>query len=361
MKNTNLPIIRRTADTELAVADAINIEKEVADRSKSKLVYLNLSSQELLHRTNNTKSNINTDTTLPTSSSPVQTDQSVLNTDDLLTDPAVQIALKNAGLFSDSPPSSPRKNNEICNEKEVSGPDDILELESHPELDIYGDFEYDLEDDDYIGASVTKIPKLKEEPSESKVKLVFSTTSLKKTNNALDSADCKGSENNEVPGVAFCSPNCHRDAVQKDSTINAEIGQPSVSSGLLLCEGAVEPVDSEFEDLYGPDKEPLIKKFPDGELQSLHGEGKMETQSENNDCHKEEARDLDKAINGAELGNESVPIITGKPPNTSGTDENIQRKEERRKEERSDIPAQKSNNENQVAKKVYWIIRIFLV
>lgn len=352
LKNTNLPIIRRTADTELAVADAINIEKEVADRSKSKLVYLNLCSQELLHRTNNTKSNINTDTTLPTSSSPVQTDQSVLNTDDLLTDPAVQIALKNAGLFSDSPPSSPRKNNEICNEKEVSGPDDILELESHPELDIYGDFEYDLEDDDYIGASVTKIPKLKEEPSESKVKLVFSTTSLKKTNNALDSADCKGSENNEVPGVAFCSPNCHRDAVQKDSTINAEIGQPSVSSGLLLCEGAVEPVDSEFEDLYGPDKEPLIKKFPDGELQSLHGEGKMETQSENNDCHKEEERDLEKAINGAELGNESVPIITGKPPNTSGTDENIQRKEERRKEERSDIPAQKSNNENQVAKKV---------
>jgi len=243
----------------------------------------------------------------------------------------------------------------------VSGPDDILELESHPELDIYGDFEYDLEDDDYIGASVTKIPNLKEQ-SESKVKLVFSTPSLKKTNNALDSADCKGSENNEVPGVAYCSPNCHRDAVQKDSTINAEIGQPSISSGLLPCEGSVEPVDSEFEDLYGPDKEPLIKKFPDGELQSLHGEGKMETQSENNDCHKEEERDLDKAVNGAELGNEnltenvSVPIITGKPLNTSGTDENIQRMEER-----SDIPAKKSNNENQVAKKVYWIIRICLV
>ncbi|CAI8619599.1 unnamed protein product [Vicia faba] len=351
LKNANLPIIRRTADTELAVADAINIEKEVADRSSSKPVYLNLCSQELLHRTNKTKSNVDPDTTPPTSS-PVHTDQSELNTDDLSSDPDVQLALKNAGLF-DSPPSSPQKNNEICNENEVSGPNDILELDSHPELDIYGDFEYDLEDDDYICASVTKVPNLKQEQSEPKVKLVFSTTSLKKTNNDLDCADCKGSENNEVPGDASCSPNCQNDAVHRDATIDADIGQPSVSSGLLPCEDTVEPADSEFEELYGPDKEPLIKKFPDGELQSLHGEGRTESQSENNNCHKDEEHVLDKAVNGAELGNENltenvlVPTITDKSSNISGTDENSQRNKEK-----SDIPAQQSNNENQIAKKV---------
>jgi hypothetical protein len=344
----------------LAVADAINIEKEVADRSNSKLVYQNLCSQELLRRTNNTKSNVDTETSPPTSSPvhtdqsepPVHTDQSELNTDDLSTDPAVQIALQNAGLLSDSPPSSPHKNKEIHNENEMSGPDDILELDSHPELDIYGDFEYDLEEDDYIGASVTNIPNQTQEQSEPKVKLIFSTTSLKKTNNALDSADIKGSENNEVPGDASRSPNCHSDAVHRDSTIDAEIGQPSASSGLQPCEGAVEPVDSEFEELYGPDKEPLMKKFPDSELLSPHGEGKTETQSENNDCHKDEEQVLDKLENGAEVRNEnlaenaSVPTITDKS-NISGTDENFQRKEEK-----SDIPARQSNNENQVAKKV---------
>lgn len=340
MKNANLPIIRRTADTELAVADAINIEKEVADRSNSKPVYLNLCSQELLHRTNNKKSNADTDKTPPTSS-PVHTDQPELNTDDMSTDPDVQIALKNAGLLSDSPPSSPYKDNEICNENEVSGPNDILELDSNPELDIYGDFEYDLEDDDYICASVTKVPNLKQEQSEPKVKLVFSTTSLKKTNNDLDCADCKGSENNEVPGDTFCSPDCQSDVVHRDSTNDAEIGHPSVSSGLLPCEDSVDPADSEFEELYGPDKEPLIKKFPDGELQSVHGEGKTEFQSENNNFHKDEEYVLDKAVNGAELGND-------KSSNISGTNENIQRKKEK-----SDIPAQQSNNESPIAKKVF--------
>ncbi|KAI5383414.1 uncharacterized protein At4g10930 isoform X1 [Lathyrus oleraceus] len=339
LKNANLPIIRRTADTELAVADAINIEKEVADRSNSKPVYLNLCSQELLHRTNNKKSNADTDKTPPTSS-PVHTDQPELNTDDMSTDPDVQIALKNAGLLSDSPPSSPYKDNEICNENEVSGPKDILELDSNPELDIYGDFEYDLEDDDYICASVTKVPNLKQEQSEPKVKLVFSTTSLKKTNNDLDCADCKGSENNEVPGDTSCSPDCQSDVVHRDSTNDAEIGHPSVSSGLLPCEDSVDPADSEFEELYGPDKEPLIKKFPDGELRSVHGEGKTEFQSENNNFHKDEEHVLDKAVNGAELGND-------KSSNISGTNENIQRKKEK-----SDIPAQQSNNENPIAKKV---------
>ncbi|KAJ1438067.1 Zinc finger, RING-type [Sesbania bispinosa] len=351
LRNTNLPVIRRTADTELAVADAINIEKEVADRSNSKLVYLNLCSQELLHHTNNAKSNVATDTSRPASLA-VHTDQSELNTDDPSTDPEVQIALKNAGLLSDSPPSSPHKNKEICND-DMPGPDNILEMDSHPELDIYGDFEYDLEDEDYIGASVVKVSNPKQEQSESKVKLVFSTMNLKKTDKALDGADCEGSENNEVPADASCSPNCHNDAVCTDSTIDAEIGQPSVSSELLPCEGAVEPVDSEFEELYGPDKEPLIKNFPDGESRSLHEEGNTEIQSEANGCHNDKKHVLDKAVNTLEFRNENVTekvfvsTITDKSSNISGSEENFQRKEEK-----SDIPAKQTDSVNHITRKV---------
>ncbi|KHN16732.1 Hypothetical protein glysoja_002829 [Glycine soja] len=342
LRNTNLAVIRRTADTELAVADAINIEKEVADRSNSKLVYLNLCSQELLHHTNNTKTNVATDTSPPASSSMLTDQQSELNTDDLSTDPEVETALKNAGLLSDSPPSSPHENRETCN-GDMSGPDNILEPDSHPDLDIYGDFEYDLEDEDYIGASVTKVSFPKQEQNESKVKLVFSTMNLKKSDIALDCADCEGSERNEVPGDASFSPNFQDDAVLRDraSTIDAETGQPSVSSVLLSCEGAVEPPDSEFEELYGPDKEPLIKKNPVGESRSLHGDGKTETLSVANDCHNDEKHVLDNAVNASELGNEN---LTEK---VSEAGENFQRKKEK-----SDVTAKQTDSVNHIIKKV---------
>ncbi|KAL1364105.1 hypothetical protein HN51_012270 [Arachis hypogaea] len=278
LRNTNLPVIRRTADTELAVADAINIEKEVADRSSSKLVYLNLCSQELRHRANNTKSDVAEDTNPPESPAKLP-DQLEHNADDCSTDPAVE-ALKNAGLLSDSPPSSPHDNREIGNENDTSGPDNILELDSHPELDIYGDFEYDLEDEDYIG--VSKVLNPKPEESDSKVKLVFSTMNSK-SDTAVDDTDCKGSLNSEVLRDASGSTTSHIETVPRDSATDAEIGRPSASVSSELCESAVEPADSEFEELYGPDKEPLIKKFPDAEPRTTCGEGKKETPSEATD------------------------------------------------------------------------------
>ncbi|XP_027917798.1 uncharacterized protein At4g10930 isoform X2 [Vigna unguiculata] len=345
LRNTNLSVIRRTGITELAVADAINIEKEVADRSNSKLVYLNLCSQELLHRTNNTKSDVATDTT-PTASSAMLTDQqSEINTEDLSTDPAVETALKNAGLLSDSPPSSPHENIETCN-GDMSGPDNILELDSNPDLDIYGDFEYDLGDEDYIGASVTQVSKPKQEQNESKVKLVFSTTNLKKSDIALDCADCEGPERNEVPGEASCSPNCHNDADHRD--------RASVSSELLPSESAIEPLDKEFEELlYGPDKEPLIKKFPAGESISLHGDGKTETLSVANDYHIDKQHALDNKVKASEQGNENLTekvydtTITDQSSNISEAGESFQRKEEK-----SDVTAKQIDSVNHITKKV---------
>lgn len=345
LKNTNLSVIRRTGITELAVADAINIEKEVADRSNSKLVYLNLCSQELLHRTSNTTSDVASDTSPPASSAMLTDQQSELNTDDLSANPEVETALKNAGLLSDSPPSSPHDNRETCN-GDMLGPNNILELDSHPDLDIYGDFEYDLEDEDYIGASVTQVSKPKQEQNESKVKLVFSTMNLKKSDIALDCADCEGSERKEVPGEASCSPNCHNDAVHRD--------RASVSSELLPFESAVEPLDTEFEDLlYGPDKEPLIKKFPAGESRSLHGDGKTETLSVADDYHNDVQHALDNAVKASERGNENLTekvsdtTITDQSSNISEAGESFQRKEEK-----SDVTAKQIDSVNHITKKV---------
>ncbi|KAK0605001.1 hypothetical protein LWI29_021785 [Acer saccharum] len=114
LKKANLPVIRRTAETKLAVADAVNIEKEVADRSNSKLVYLNLCSQEILHRSNNKKSIRDTE-----SNTSPSVDESEQVTDNISSDPEVEEALRKAGLLSDSPPNSPHHPTEVPNEVDV--------------------------------------------------------------------------------------------------------------------------------------------------------------------------------------------------------------------------------------------------
>ncbi|GJN17821.1 hypothetical protein PR202_gb04919 [Eleusine coracana subsp. coracana] len=45
LQKANLDVIRRCADTELAIADDVNVEKDIYERSNSKLVYVNLCSQ----------------------------------------------------------------------------------------------------------------------------------------------------------------------------------------------------------------------------------------------------------------------------------------------------------------------------
>ncbi|XP_054823788.1 uncharacterized protein At4g10930 isoform X2 [Prosopis cineraria] len=346
LRNANLSVIRRTADTELAVADAINIEKEVADRSNSKLVYLNLCSQELSHRSNNRKSNGATDIT-PQVSSAVPTDRSEHNTeDDLSTDSAVQIALKNAGLSSDSPPGSPSEKREISNsEDDLSGPDNILELDSQTDTDIYGDFEYDLEDEDYIGAGVARGLNSQEEESESKMKLIFST--MKSSDTALDCMGSERLENKEVPRDAPCSSD-HDDAGNRDSAINAETGDPSAPSEAFLR----EPCDVECEELYGPEKEPLTKKFPNEEFLTLHGEDKSGTSSEGNDCHNEEQAS-DQAVNASVSGNDKLAknmwatAMTDNSSNVSDNSENL-----RRKGDKSDTAAEQSGSANHIVRKV---------
>ncbi|GFY94323.1 hypothetical protein Acr_09g0007690 [Actinidia rufa] len=159
-------------DAVLAVADAVNIEKEIADRSNSKVVYVNLMFQELLH----------TDQTTPS-------------------------------LLSDSPPNSPfhqmeetNDDNELSRSRtggEELEPDNVFEMDSRlEELDIYGDFEYDLEDEYFIGASALKRFQLQVE--ESKIKVVFSTIKTNRSNKILDLEDQEKTTVVEVPKVSLC-------------------------------------------------------------------------------------------------------------------------------------------------------------
>lgn len=350
LRNANLPVIRRTADTELAVADAINIEKEVADRSNSKLVYLNLCSQELLHRSNNKKSNGATDI-IPQVSSAVPTDRSEQNTeDDLSTDSAVQMALKNAGLLSDSPPCSPSENREASdNDVDPSEPDNILELDSQPEMDIYGDFEYDLEDEDYIGTGARGL-NAQEEENESKMKLIFSTMNLKDSDSVLDCIERL--ENNEVPRDPSCSSN-HDGAANMDPAVNAETS--SKHDGAGNTDPAVnaetgnppsdahpsEPCDAECDELYGPEKEPLLKKFPNEEFTTLHGDGKS-------------GLTTDQAVNTSESGNDKlannmpVSVIADNSSNATDISENLQK----RGEKKSETAVEQSDNTNHIMRKV---------
>ncbi|KAK8924204.1 hypothetical protein KSP39_PZI019089 [Platanthera zijinensis] len=172
LRRANLPVIRRTAETELAVADAVNVEKEIFERSNSKLVYVNLCSQtvsqlanmqesdepsipdsskmdsEAGHKsawtlkksTESTKMDTETDhmsewadtnisgLTLPTlemsngacedtNSDPEAPEQSI-----------IEKALRMAGLFSDSPPSSPDCATKDSNEDECANENVIESL-----------------------------------------------------------------------------------------------------------------------------------------------------------------------------------------------------------------------------------------
>ncbi|KAJ8764851.1 hypothetical protein K2173_010316 [Erythroxylum novogranatense] len=264
LRKLDLPEIRRTAETELAVADAINIEREVADKSNSKPVYLNLCSQEIAHYSHNNKPIRATES----NSSPVSV---ALNSGleqisdepptgpaavEPPTDPAVVEALRNAGLLSESPPNSPH----IETGTFKDGPDNILEMESFPEVDIYGDFEYTLEDEDYIGATMN-VSKLASEDCESRMKVVLSTLKCESLNHNTG-FDHMGSGNNETKDPSSLQ-NSKFSTSLTSSTVESSSLRSRVPSESSPHEEDEDPTAEEFEELYGPDSEPLIDKFPE--------------------------------------------------------------------------------------------------
>lgn len=322
LRKANLPVIRRTAKTELAVADAINIEKEVADRSNSKLVYVNLCSQELLHRSDNIMSSRATESnTSPLSEVPV--DEFEQDTTNVSTDPVILEALRNAGLVSDSPPNTPQHEKQVLNdvpserEEEL---DNVFDMASHPELDIYGDFEYDLEDEDYIGVSSANISKIPPEEGASKMKVVFSTLNPERLNDGLNSDD------HEKPGDVEAAkdsnlPQNHSDAEIRSTTIKGETNDSCVPPEPLINEDSEEPSIAECEELYGPDKEPLIKKFPEAALRKLSGQVDTVALAENKEPIGNENCVSNKMAKTSEVRSESCTenmLVAAVDPNSPG-------------------------------------------
>ncbi|CAI9094335.1 OLC1v1030059C1 [Oldenlandia corymbosa var. corymbosa] len=260
LRKANLPVISITAETELAVADAVNIEKEVANRSNSKLVYVNLCSQELSRRSDCV--NLSREETAPTSPAPIDQPEEKNDTADTASHLEVDEALKLAGL-SDTPPSSPCQPLE---EYEDSGllqhnnDDDelnVFEMDAQPELDIYGDFEYNLEDDDLIAANVVKTSNPPEEGS--RMKLLFSTLNLEKSNGSPHISDLEGSACNKPVALSF-GYDC---PIETGSSNRESVENANQPQAKLPDEECAELSLAECEELYGPDKEPLVVKYPE--------------------------------------------------------------------------------------------------
>ncbi|XWS50104.1 hypothetical protein CRYUN_Cryun12cG0060000 [Craigia yunnanensis] len=368
LRKANLLIIRRTAETELAVADAINIEREVADRSNSKLVYLNLCSQEILHHSDDSKC-VRAKESDNSSPSEISIDRQEQGSDACSTDPVVVEALRNAGLLSDSPPSSPHHKTEVSNVVDDSSakireeePDNVFEMDSHLEADIYGDFEYDLEDEDYIGVSAEKAPKVVQpEESVSKMKVVFSTVSMErsKSNNLADSEDHEKLGNFVVTDDSSCSLKSNNDAVIKCSTVDNGTDRSCAVLESLPDEEGEEFSIAECEELYGPDKEPLINKFSEAS-QKIYGLVDAEALAENTATEDNEKHVFHHIVNASEPGiqsKEGNKVIDTLGHGSSGgessadqiqTGENV-----RKKEKKSNIQTdQQSDGANSVSKKV---------
>ncbi|KAJ6426439.1 hypothetical protein OIU84_022111 [Salix udensis] len=317
LRKVNLPEIRKTAETELAVADAINIEKEIADKSNSKIVYLNLCSQEIMRQSDDRKSNqVTVSNSSPSAVTVDGSEQAVDGSeqavDELPTDPAILNALRNAGLLSDSPPSSPHHKMEVSNEVDDSsmhikeeGPDNIFEMDSHPDVDIYGDFEYNLEDEDYIGATTLTAPKLVEE-AESRMKVVFSTHKSEMLNNFQDHEGCLTLGNNEEPKDSAASSKIHAEADIISTTVEGGTNRSCADSESLPGEEGEEPSLAECDELYGPDKEPLINKFPEEASRNLYEladpeastKHKGSAENENNSSRQDNATSAGRTYDG---------------------------------------------------------------
>lgn len=241
----------------MAVADAINIEKDVANRSNSKLVYQNLCSQELLRRSEDINSERAGET------NPCSTSGASEEANNSSLDLVVDEALKMAGLMSDSPPNSPSHPTEDVDNKidspenSIEGPDNVIEIDSHPDLDIYGDFEYSLEDDDFFGAGALTTSKLESDPP--KIKLLFSSHKPEKCNGVLDFKDHEMQKDLE-PLAGSSELNEPQNKTSTGISVVDDKNEPviRISSD---DNDEEEPSPAECEELYGPDIEPLIGKF----------------------------------------------------------------------------------------------------
>ncbi|CAL9175082.1 unnamed protein product [Musa hybrid cultivar] len=189
LRRTNLSVICRTADVELAVADAVNVEKDISERSNSKMVYINLCAQVLSQCTRLQSDAGPSDSLVNTKSSADQAVEKSENCIDRVAKKAisepkpvvfgdVEEALRVAGL-SDSPPNSPEKNVKGTNadvDSSVYGGQEYVDndIDIHPLFGTYGDTKNKLEDQGYAASSSVAKASEVSENENSKMKGMFS-------------------------------------------------------------------------------------------------------------------------------------------------------------------------------------------
>ncbi|KAF9610064.1 hypothetical protein IFM89_019904 [Coptis chinensis] len=358
LRKANLPVLRRTADTELAVADAVNIENEVVNRSNSKLVYLNLCAQALARHTSSNRH----DTAAESGPS-----QSVVDTESTdpageeSSDPSAEAALRMAGLVSDSPLNSPYRsdvNDDNQSLNEDKGPENVFDIDSHAELDIYGDFEYDLDSEDYIGGIDPKVSKPQPEEGDLKMKVVFSTQNTRRTNNDLDPKDIERLEFiNDRNGFPFLE--VHKGI--EISTLDVKTEDSCPTANPLQDETCGDPSWAECEELYGPDKEPLVERFPDkASGEAVVSSGK-EVCTEDIDQKEDANCTQDKAGRASDFDHESyaenkfvrsgLPADCGSSDGENSANHSLVKKNIRRNEKKTN-KTKPSDNSVSVSRKV---------
>ncbi|XP_074580177.1 uncharacterized protein At4g10930 isoform X2 [Curcuma longa] len=167
LRRTNLSVIRRTADVELAVADAINVEKDISERSKSKMVYMNLCAQILSQCTRlesdaatfdqmvNKDCSVDQGVQNPENGTKQDTEETISKITPVgFTD--VEELLRVAGLC-DSPPSSPVRiikdhNNDVGPNSEHQKVENVLPVVIHPQC-THEDSKLKLDDEVYSASS----------------------------------------------------------------------------------------------------------------------------------------------------------------------------------------------------------------
>lgn len=344
------------------MADAVNIERDVADRSNSKPVYLNLCSREISHRSENKSSRgpeidgLSTkvsemDSSLPSTNPP---DTSKQAENEHSSDPIIQEALKNAGLLSDSPPNSPDQRMEVqCEDGEPSinvgddGSEDIFEMDNVADLDIYGEFEYNLDDEDYIGVSAPKDSKVQPEEGASKIKLVFSTFHSERSS-ISDVEKKENSGNAELPNHSSSMLDKDTDVGFGNLTVEGGTDNSLLPTEALFGQEGEELSAAECEELYGPDKEPVIAKLPGGDLAKLNGLDDAEAVAESGL--------FETCVPNQAIGNESCPEKSTSIGHNSSAGESSPNRSEmsktaRQKEKKSNADSIKQPD-NSISKKV---------
>ncbi|KAI4370146.1 hypothetical protein MLD38_018524 [Melastoma candidum] len=196
LRKADLPVICRNADTELAVADAINTEKDVADRSSSKLVYVNLCSQMLLRRQEDRKFSDATPScpfSLATGA-PDNGEQEVAECHDS----EISGALRAAGLLSDSPPNSPLMEAEpydgetdICMTEKEAASDTVLETSGTSNRDVCPDDKDDSGGEECLRGTCTT-ESSRQLPDDGPTSVVVSSTTYPE-NSAIAMANAQES------------------------------------------------------------------------------------------------------------------------------------------------------------------------